>query len=431
MRMRSESGQASGDFVALVGLVGVCLLAAGGIASAAAPGLRNGVTTAMQRALCTVTGQRCAALDREPCPLRRTTEQRGNRFSIGVIDVGDDRQLVIEQRSDGTYAMALIEDTVGGASVGIGARLGALQFGGSAGLALSAGAGRTYTAPDRASAMALVGKLRDQKLPNVRAVLAGAADLAGLHKSDPSVDEYVVSGKAALSALGSLGVGHLAGTGVEGAGTGRVSVKVSARTGEVTAYLQTDSRVSVFYDALSALSADLPTTAGKRRRTQRRRQAGRHDVIERDATAAGIIGTSGDVLEHVSGGAIALRFSSGGKLLGGEVVAHTGGGDRRQELRARLDGDDPVLREALLAAAKNPGDLGVLRALGVAAQGGAALDRRSFAWTQDESDRGLELALGLRLGAREFKARSVGRLIEQQSRPLGGVWEQRLDCRVV
>ncbi len=40
---------------------------AGAIAAVAAPGLGNRVTTAMQRALCTVAGEGCPTLDREPC----------------------------------------------------------------------------------------------------------------------------------------------------------------------------------------------------------------------------------------------------------------------------------------------------------------------------------------------------------------------------
>lgn len=425
MARRNESGQATIEHLGLVALVAVVLLAAGAIAAVAAPGLGNRVTTAMQRALCTVAGEGCPTLDREPCPLLRTDRTLSTRISISWLRLGDDRALAIERGSDGRYVISLVE----GVGAGAGGLLTRAGFEGSVDALLSARAGRTWIAPDRARAQALVARLRRRALPGAESLVRGAADLAGLAKTERDVDTYVVSGRAAISAAADLGLGGILEGGAEADLGGELGLRIAAHRKEATAYVSLDGRVGAFFDALPA--ASLPRTApgarGRRSRPERGGDAGG----QRDGDEAGSLLNPDKFhrdVEAVAGGTVALRLAPGPRVLAIEVTAVAGAGDTRRELHARIDPANPEVAAALRAWRSDPRSARRLADLGRAAAANAALDERRFTVDTNERDYGGEVGAGAGLGLTVTKGLQTATLIEQRSRPVGGDWERRLDC---
>ncbi len=418
MAPRNESGQATVEIVGLVVIVALVLVAAGGIAAIAAPGLSNRITTAMQRALCTVAGEACPALEREPCPMLRTDRTLATRLTVGWIRLGDDRAIAIERRSDGTYVVSLVE--------GIGAGVGAIAtrggFEGSADALLTGRAGRTWIASDRARAEALVRRLRKRALPGAEALVHGAADLVGLAGAEDGVEAYVVSGRGAVSAAAKLGLGSIVEGGVEGKGSVELGLRVAAHRKEATAYVSVDGRVGAFFDALPA--ASLPRGSAKRR-------PGRSSSDREDEEPLGSLLNPDKLhrdIEAVAGGTIALRLAPGPRVLEMEVTAYAGVGGDRRELHARVDPQIPEVAAALSAWRADPASAERLADLGRAAAAGAAIDERRFRIQTSERDYGGAIGSGAGLGLEATRGLETAELIEQRSRPVGGVWERRLDC---
>lgn len=415
MRVRDDSGQASIEHLGLVALIALVLLAAGAITAVAAPGLENRVTTAMQQALCTVAGQRCPTLERQPCPVLRTERTLAGRIALGVIRLGDDRALTIERRSDGTYVISLVE--------GLGAGKGLAVDRGAASAAaegmLTARAGRTYTAPDRATAAALVERLRRKKLPGAEAILRGAADLAGLAGSEPDVQSYTVSGRAAGEATAKLGLGSILEGGGKVEGGVEVGVTIAAHRQEATAYVALDGRVSAFFDVLPGAQF---SSRG------RGRGPGKSGGDEASASVVNP-GKLDQTAEALTGGTVALHLAPGPKVTEVEITGMVSAGGTRRELHVRIDPSDPDVAAALAAWRSHPTDPQVLQALGRAAAGSAAIDERTYRTAHHDTDHGGTVSAGpIELGASLNQGLRTSELIEQRTRPVGGVWERRLDC---
>lgn len=431
MAARDDSGQATIEHLGLVALVAVVLLAAGAIAAVAGPGLSNRVTTAWQRALCTVVGQSCPTLDREPCPLLRTDRTLATRVSIGWLRLGNDRALAIERRSDGTYEINLIE----GIGAGAGATLTRSGLEGTIDALLSARAGRTFTAPNRQAAEALVARLRKRALPGAESLVRGAADLAGLAGAEPGVDAYVVSGRAAVSAAAQLGLGSILEGGAEADGAAELGLRIAAHRREATAYLALDGRVGAFFDALPSASLPRSSPRGRGRGGRPGRAHDRDDPStgDRDDEGPGSVLNPDKLhadVERVAGGTIALRLAPGPRVLAVDITAMVGSGDERRELHARIDPEDPAVAAALHAWRRHPTDPNGLAELGRAAAASAALDERRYAIESSEKDYGGEVGSGPGLGLTVTKGLQTATLLEQRSRPVGGVWERRIDCEI-
>ncbi|MBO9532155.1 MAG: hypothetical protein J7513_04165 [Solirubrobacteraceae bacterium] len=419
MGTRDDSGQASIEHVGLVLLVALALLGAGAISAIAAPGLLNRVTTAMQRSLCVVSGAACPTLQREPCPMRRTERTRSTKVSLGFLRLGDDRALTIERRSDGSYVIGVVE----GAGGGVGATVSRPGADASADAVLTGKAGRTYRAANAAEARALVERLQRRALPAADAVVAGVTDLVGLADADPAVDSYTLAGKGAVNAAAKLGLGELVGAGAGIDGGAEIGLRIAAHQREATAYIALDGRVNAFFDALP--SASIPH--GKRRRGERRDDPD-------GAAAAGPLAKviNPDKLEQeaeaFASGVVALRLAPGPRVLEVEVTGTVGAGAGAREVHARLDPESAEVAAALAAWRSSPIDAGRLAALGRAASANAALDERRFAVASEQREIGGEIGIGASLGLSSVKGLRTMTLVEQRSRPVGGVWEQRLDC---
>ncbi len=412
MRLRADCGQASNDFVALVALVGVLLLAAAGIASAASPGLLNGVTTAWQRALCAVAGERCEVLDREPCPVLRTVESETRRVSVALVELGHDRKLSIERRSDGSYVVTLLEGRQAGATVGVGADIkGIVELSADASSLLGRHAGRSYAADDRAAATALVERLRGADLPSTEALLA-ADDFGKLRALDPAAREYVFGGNGVVDSGIGARLLKVAEAAADAAYTREAGLRIDPRREEITRYVQIDSRASVFVDALDGVGTE------RKRRGNSRREEGA-------AEGTGLLSAGADAVRSAT---LALRHDRAGTLIGATLTASGGSGERLDEMQVRFDLGDAEQLAAVRALTTGEG-IGALRRAGeVARLRGAAVDERSYAVRNHQDELGAELALGLKLGAEQRSGVHTAELTEQYSRPVGGVWAQRLDC---
>lgn len=422
MAGRDDSGQATIEHVGLVAVVTLVLLSAGAIAAVAAPGLANRITTATQRALCTVTGASCPTLEREPCPLLRTDRTLSTRVSIGWLRLGDDRALAIERRSDGRYVVSLVE----GVGAGVGALATRRGVEGSVDALLSGRAGRSWIASDRHAAQALVQRLRRRALPGAESLVRGAADLTGLAGAEDGVEAYVVSGRAAISAAAKLGLGSILEGGVEARGGVELGLRVASHRREATAYVAIDGRVGAFFDALPA--ASLPRASSRR---------GARRPKDESGDAAG--GDAGSLLnpdkfhrdtEVVASGTVALRMAPGPRVLAVEVTAVAGVGGTRRELHARIDPSIPDVAAALRAWRSDPTSARRLAELGRVAASNAAVDERRFTVDTSEREHGGEVGSGPGLGLKITSGLQTSTLVEQRSRPVGGVWERRLDCEV-
>jgi len=123
--MRSPSGQASVDYVALLALAAVVL----GLAASAvgAPWLAPRLAEAIRHGICVVSGAWCTpaqarAAGLEPCPIhRRSNAERLGAVAVIRLERGD--ALLIERRSDHTASVSFVDGGAVGAEVGIGVRL--------------------------------------------------------------------------------------------------------------------------------------------------------------------------------------------------------------------------------------------------------------------------------------------------------------------
>lgn len=408
-----EDGQASIEHLGLVLLVVLLLLGATAIAEAAGAGLSNRVTTAMQRALCTVGMQDCPTLRREPCPMGRSERTRGLRVAVGWIRLGDDRALQVERRSDDTYAITLIEGVRGG--IGALASIGALTA--EAAILRGADAGRTYEVRGRAAADALVRRLRSERLPAASTLLAGAADLTGLRRADPSVSSYTLAGTAIAEAGIASGYRDLLEGGLDGMARNQIGLRISTREPRATAYLQLDGRVNAFFDLLPKVIVSGGQGTGGRRFAP-------HDG-ESSALLPGV-GSQGRTA--MASGTIALELAPGPRVLAVTVTGRAGSGSHQQEIHARLDPREPAVAAALASWRRAPLSGDALAELGRAASTSAAVDVRDYAVGEDSSEIGGQVGVGPGIGITLGKGLTTARLTDQRSRPVGGVWERRLDC---
>ncbi len=443
--LRSDDGQASVEHVGLVALIAAFLVIATAVTAGASPAFRNSVRGGFEHALCVVSGQSCTSAEREPCPTLRTVKTKVQRFAVSYLRLGHDTVLAIERRSDGTYVMSLMEGTQSGVGIAAERGYGASSLSGEAMLVLGQRAGRTYEAATPQEARALVERLRRQQLPAVRSVVAGAADLAGLAKTDPSVSSYVLAGDGAVDALSRFGLGPVLVGGATYRDHGEIGVRIAAHAEEITAYVQMDARAGAFFEAMSEIA--VPVGGRGAAAGGRGSKAGGPPGVDLTKSPRGAQDGPGparsprDSLtiknplaqkyegEVISGGSLAMRFGPGPTLLGIEVVGALGTAGTRREIRARLDPADPGVRAAFEVWKADPGSATAIAGLGRAAREGAAIDVRTFKTKRTEHLHGGQAALGGHaLGLGFGSQSSVEELVEQRSRPAGGEWEQRTDC---
>jgi hypothetical protein len=162
-----EAGQATVDYAAVVLVVSLVLVAAGGVAAARGDGVADALTRQIARALCIVTGGDCDR-EREPCVVGTAMRTMRNGLTVFVGRWESDRIVLQEHRSDGSVVVTYTEHEGAGIEVnaGAGARLAIgdrkIRVGGELAASVLAreGDGAIWELPDARAAAGLVERLR-------------------------------------------------------------------------------------------------------------------------------------------------------------------------------------------------------------------------------------------------------------------------------
>lgn len=440
-RLTDERGQSTLEYVALMALLAVVVTAAG--ATALAPTYVNAAVGGFQRALCIVTGRECRSLDEQACVVRSNSESNTLTANIAFVRLEDGRLLLQERLSDGRIRITVTDKSGIGGEIGVGAsagvKLGGLKLDASATANASLlglfGRGKSYTVRNAGEAQRLVaqiesGDARDADVTFHEGGLRGDAGAsAGLTASIGAKAGGGKGGKGGKDKGADGGEGEEVKDGDEGSEekgkafksepVAQASAGVAAtleaavghrkdhRTGETTWYLRGDSEVS------ASASASV-VAVGK---------AG----AEAQANGGGVLSITTD--RHgrmVAVGALATYGAGAGYSVSGGGPSGSVGG-RRHEVEVTADPDDPAIRAALRAFGQGK-DPSTLKALARAVYDHGRIDRRSYEVGGDDKSAGGSVALGAKVGA-GFEHRTENmKLVDAQTRPPGGVWEQRFDC---
>ena len=420
---RSEHGQATVDYVALLGLVGF-LLALGG-AAVTVTGVGDRFVYALRQGICAVGGVLCPPPP-EPCVVRRDAQRDSGSVTVGVVRFGQDQALVVERLSNGKVAVTLIGGGHAGGEIGIGAGVGVSTGGETLGAGAEAraaviarlGDGREWIVPDEAAAKRLIDQLgRDETIPLVDGPVEAIDELfgGGEHVRDPDVewDEGGTGGDASgeadvgpvtVSARGALGVS--------------VGVRTDHRTGRRTYYLRLDASSS------AALGAKLLGGGGA--------GAGSTSVavtFDRHGRPVELVATAFRQLEG------SMQLPAG--LVAKNVLARGahGGTGGRLEVDARLDLAAPANAEAAkrlidaLGHPEEPGALaGAVAGLGERIVNGARLDARVYGMTSDTYGGSARAKVVVGVGANLQHRMEQSQLLGAWERPPDGAWTDRRDC---
>jgi hypothetical protein len=421
---RSEHGQATVDYVALLGLVGF-LLALGG-AAVTVTGLGDRFVYALRQGICAVGGVLCPPPP-EPCVVRRDAQRDSGSVTVGVVRLGQDQALVVERLSNGKVAVTLIGGGHAGGEIGIGAGVGVSTGGETLGAGAEAraaviarlGDGREWIVPDVAAARRLIDQLgRDETIPLVDGPVEAIDELFGdgEHVRDPDVewDEGGTGGDASgeadvgpvtVSARGALGVS--------------VGVRTDHRTGRRTYYLRLDASAS------AALGAKLVGGRGA--------GAGSTSVavtFDRHGRPVELVATAFRQLD----GSMQLPAGLVAKNLLARAGAHGGTGGRL-EVDARLDLAAPANAEAakrLIDALRHPEEPGALAGavagLGERIINGARLDARVYRMTSDTYGGSARAKVVVGVGANLEHRMEQSQLLGAWERRPDGAWTDRRDC---
>lgn len=397
--MRSEHGQATTDYVALLALLAVLLAIAAGLMGTGAPGLVNAVVGQLRRALCLVGGGDCPPAPRRPCTVASTRKARHVAVNLGIVRLDDDRVVLRERLSDGTVRLTLSERGGGGVEGGVGGRL-KLDAGGRA--------------------VGVDGEAR----VGVQGVLGHGEVLYA--RSERQADELLRSGRrrradevfyeGGVRGFGRLlgGTGTLLGGELDGIGGAMLGAREDRRAGTWTVSLGAGSAGS----GLASLAvgggagvldgqAVLGLTLDRRRRP-----------VELSLAATG----------RVAAGATLPRGVADALKQAADPRTSTSTGGRRWELGARVDLRDPAVAGAWRTFRAAPASPAAIRALGEQLHSRATVDVRSYRLDSSSTGGAAALALGLRLGGEYEQATDRARLLVAATRPPFGVWEARVDC---
>lgn len=429
-RWRERDGQAASEYVALLAIVAVVVIAAVGLTSS---GIGAQLVAGMRAGLCRVTGTTCprpprARADLAACPLERRVRREHLSETLGVVKLGSNGTLTAVRHSDGRVTVTLADGSVLGAEVGLGARLA--FGGGERGAELRAGAeavwgsGRSWTFADTTSANAFVerygakatigGKLVDQ----MRGGCSIVCDVIGWrpHAELPPPDETHSEGGATARLTAALGLGE---RGVATADAGALLGRRQTRAGETTWYF----KLSAALAARLAIPASELAGAG----------SGSAVVSYRLDAAGRPLQLAVAMAGEGSGRAALAPAVSRGRASG------RGGGNEERgaviELEATLDLTDPAnlaVAAALGDALTDPrklADAGErLARLGARIAEHGQIDLRAYELSSSSRSVGGSLALGLKVGGALDRSTRELRLVDALTRLPGLPFLPRQDC---
>lgn len=261
LRWRCELGQASLETTVLVALVATVLGVGTASASGAGREVAGTVSRQFSRALCLVGSGDCDR-DREPCVVSAKATRDLSHLNAVVFRIGGERVVIVQERSDGSFAVTRTRDVSGGLDFGVGAdatvKFGehGLALGGAARAAVLAhrGKGEAWVVSSRKAADALVEKLssggaRRRAKPGARTPAPGD----GLPEPSERYGEWGWS----VTLDGHVGV-------VAGDGALRLTAKdvrgsrLDRATGHRTVYLSRSNEARAALAAASAAGAGTP-----------------------------------------------------------------------------------------------------------------------------------------------------------------------------
>lgn len=399
--MGRERGQASIEWVAVLGVVASAFLAAVGGALPSADAIPRAVAAGFERAFCLVSGGDCLSGPPRPCVVGRDERSRERRVTISLVRLADGRTVVREERSDGTVAVSVEDGVKGGATFLLGSELSVGSAGVRAGAEVGASGrgavGRRFVVRDRRAADALVARLSEES--------AGLGTLVGGADGPVPDEEWWVAGRDG-SLSGSLKTIRFGASAKALAGAA-VGLRTRPRTGERTVVLRTDGELNAALTApLAKLGMGLPNRAAV------------------------------ELAFDARGRAVSLTVR-GARGVHGEARLgpwRSGGGDM-VEVEARLDLLDPVVRALAAELVEGISEVDVGRAL-AAARGLAArlaerarVDVRLYETDRSSSVQGATGGtFGIRAGYEVEKVTRTARLVDAAGREPGMGWARRLDC---
>jgi hypothetical protein len=408
--MRSERGQATVDYVALLA-VGALLLtaAAAAVTAVGAPGVANGVLGQFRQALCVVSGTACPAPARRPCTVASTRDVRHIAVSIALVRLDDDRTVLRERLSDGTVRLTAAQRGGAGVEVGVGGGARIDVRGHSVGADREARAGVQGVLGHGEVFYAHGEREADELL---RAI--GARRRPGAGRGGPRAREvFVEGGVRALGNVDLSGGAMLAGQ-LDGMADAMLGARRDRRSGELQISLGAGGAgaglVAIMMGGNAGAldgQAVLGLTLDRRRR-----------AVELSLSASGSV-AAGELLPP--GLARPLEQAD----VPGAALSASG---RRWELDARVDPRDPGVAAAWRAFRRAPASPAAIRRLGEQLRDRAVVDVRSY--RLDSSSEGVALAgaLGLRFGGELEHATDRSKLLTAARRPPFGLWEARADC---
>jgi hypothetical protein len=421
----AERGQGTIEYLAVVALVGFVLALA---AVAGAPGIANAVLRGFQHGLCLVLGGDCLATEHRPCVVRADARDETVAVHVALVRIGQHAGVLREDLSDGTVRVTEIDDLGVGGAIGLGAHgrvaIAGMDAGVGAGVDAAAGGWlghtRTFNVRDRREADELIDRLKRGShgalvlsLPR-RIVGSVVAKLfgAGRRREGPAPDEVSFAGGLQGSAQGVVPGPSADWNAAVAAALGGVWER---RTGRRTFF------VGVAGEAEIALRRAF-AAAGLR---------GGGDVrvgltLDRDGRPLelGVLMTAAATAYGGTLGVPGLHLPS--RQAAGRI-----------EVEAALDLTLPENASAtrrFLAQLRRfaPSSPRLARAAADVAWRLAQRGRIDVrAYSTATSSRGVEgdVALGVGAGAEVELTASTARLLAAYTRPSGGAWEQRVDCR--
>jgi hypothetical protein len=410
--MRSERGQATVDYVALLA-VGALLLtaAAAAVTAVGAPGVANGVLGQLRQALCVVSGTACPAPARRPCTVATTRDVRHIAVTIALVRLDDDRTVLRERLSDGTVRLTVAQR--GGAGVEVGAGGGVrvdvrgLSVGADrearAGVQGVLGHGEVFYAHGEREADELLRAIRARRRPG-----------GGGGGGGPRAREVFVEG--GVRALGNVDLsgGATLGAQLDGIADAMLGARRDRRSGELQISLGAGGAgAGLVAIVMGGNAGALDGQAVLGLTLDRRRRPVELSLSASGSVAAGELPPPGLArpLEQAPVPGAALSASG-----------------RRWELDARVNPRDPGVAAAWRAFRRAPASTAAIRRLGEQLRDRAVLDVRSY--RLDSSSEGVALAgaLGLRFGGELEHATDRSKLLTAARRPPFGLWEARADC---
>ena len=395
--MRSASGQATIDYVALVAVLAIVLGLAVGVAPVGAAGVVNAVTGQIRHALCVVGGGPCPDPRAKPCVVASRRDQHHYAVSAFFVRIDHDRYVLREAMSDGTVRLTVARGGAAGLEIGVGATARASVKGRPTGSTnelraaaqVTLGRGEVHVARDERAARAFMRAIRDGRSPG------------------PAREVFYDGGLRGLAQAG-IGSGWL-----EGLTANTVGARRDRRTGEVTVALTSGgggwgglTSAVLGPTAAADHSISLGLTLDRRRRP-----------TELSLSATGTI----------AAGAAPLAFTYAPR------TANARGGrtdlaGRRYELAARLDLRDPRVHATWARFRAHPASPAAIRALAATIRDRAHLDVRAYRTDTTNDGGAAGIAGGARFGVEYDHAVDRVQLVAASSRPPSGLWERRLDC---